>query len=153
MAPLINLELSLFFSQKDEVITLQPFVSLSFFQHGGVSLVGKHSPVCLCFVMPEDGEIIKMSFFCSHVNVFRMTAVFFGRGGGGLRKQRCSPPHPLYSSSSLPNIFLHLHSEMKPNEACCEFGAKFISTVDGAHSELCPNCQEQLGMQTKVALH
>lgn len=49
-------------------------------------------------------------------------------------KHHSSPPHPLCFSSSLPNIFLHLQRQMKPNAVCCVLGAKFISNVDGAHS-------------------
>lgn len=78
MAPHINLEFSLFFFlRKDEVITLQPFMLLSLFQRGGVSLIGKHSPSSLCFVMPENSEIILTSLFCSYVNIFRMTGVLW----------------------------------------------------------------------------
>lgn len=87
---------SLFFSQKDEVITLQPFVSLSFLKRGGVSLIGKHSPNSLCFVMPEDGQIILTSLFCSYVNIFRMT--------GALWNCKNSPP-PLTLLRVFPHRF------------------------------------------------
>lgn len=87
------------FLRKDEVITLQPFVSLSFFQRCGVSLVGERSPSSLCFVMPEDGKIILTSFFRSYVNTFRMTAVLWHC----VKTPLLPPPHPphpfpIYSS-------------------------------------------------------
>lgn len=117
------------FSQKNEVITLQLFVLLSFFQRGGFSLVGEHSLSSLCFVMPEDDKIILTSFFCSCVNTFDewMTVV-------SLWKQHSSSPHPLCFSSLLSNIFLHLQRRVKPNRVCCVLGAKFISNVDETHS-------------------
>lgn len=116
--------MSLFFLRKDEVITLQPFVLLSFFQRGGVSLCVKHSPCSFCFVMPEDGKIILTSFFCSYINLFRMTAVLWD----------CVKTPLLLSPSSslLPDTFIHLQRQMKPKEVWCVLGAKFISNVDEA---------------------
>lgn len=42
---------------KDEVIALHPFVSLSFIQRAGVSLIDEHHPNSPRFVIPGDGNI------------------------------------------------------------------------------------------------
>lgn len=112
------------------MIALQPFVSLSFLKRGGVSLIGKHSPHSLCFVMPEDGQIILTSLFCSYVNIFRMTGALWNC-------KNCTPPLTILCvfPQPIPNIFLHLQRQMKPNEVCSVLGAKLISNVDGTHTD------------------
>lgn len=93
-----KLRISFVFLRKDEVITLQPFVWLSLFQHAGVSLIGKHSPNSLCFVMPEDSKIMLTLFFCSYVNIFRVLCYWF------CVKTPLPPPRPFCFSSSTPNV-------------------------------------------------
>ena len=80
--------------RKDKVITLQPFVWLSFFQHGGgVSLAGKHFPISVCFVTPEDGGITLTSSLCSHVNIFIYECMVM------VMYENTPPPRPLLLSS------------------------------------------------------
>lgn len=142
------------FLRKDEVITLQSFVSLSFFQHGGISLIGEHSPNSLCFVMPEDGKIILVSFFCSNVNIFRMTAVLW----------YCvkTPLLPSPSPVLLLMASQYISPSAKENETkrglpCsgCQihFQCGWSLTVGLCHD--CPNNQIQAAaaLETEVVLH
>lgn len=121
MAPHVNLEFSLFFLRRMKWLHYRLLCRC----HSSSTEASPSSVHCLCFVMPEDAKMVLTSFFCSCVNIFRKTAAFLE-----LWKQHPPQPSP---SSSLPNVFLRLHRQMKPNEACCVLGAKSISTVDGAH--------------------
>lgn len=83
------------FSQKDEVITLQPFVSLSLSQRAAVSLIGKRSPHRRCFVIARGHQIYSDVSLLLSMNS-KLQPCFWG---GGCEKQHSPLPS---SPSSLP---------------------------------------------------
>jgi len=119
-----------FILRRDEVITLQPFVLLSLFKCGGNT-----SLASIILTAP--------ALSCQKIH-WRLSSAFLLMHSEGMWcyvivwKHLSSPPHPLSCSSSLPNIFLHLQRQTKPSRICCVLVAKFISTVDGAHSGITP---------------
>lgn len=111
--------------QRDEVITLQPFVSLSLSRCASIKLIGEDSSRrrC-CFVIARRRQIYSDVSLLLSMNSELLVCYF----GGGCEKRRSLPP---LLPSSMPiicaspsNVNLHLHGEMIAKEAryvyCCQ---------------------------------
>ena len=137
------------FLRKDEVITLQPFVSLSFFSPGGVSLVGERSPSSLCALLCQ--KMAKLYWRLSSA-LMLIHSEWLQALWDCVKTSPSSPrpPHPF------PNIFLHLQTQMKPpKEICCvsrcqiHFQCGWGSQWD--YVMIAQNNQSQaVGLQTEV---
>lgn len=129
MAPHINLEFSLFFSERMKWL----HYSLLCRCHSS-SMVASPSLVSILQTASAlSCQRTAKLYWCLSSALMLIYSEWL-RCYGIVWKHHSFPPHPLCFSSWLPNIFLHLQKQMKPNVVCRVLGAKFISNVDGAHS-------------------